>query len=175
VSRKNRQRRGLTSQQQQQEHQQRPNIPPQLAELLNPSNPEHAVILRFMASLQVLSYSGPLPPPDVLQKYNEIEPGLVDRIMKMAESQAQHRHNLESFVIGQRSKNERLGATYGFIIAGMAIVGSFVLIGLGKDAIGLTGLLGTIGTLAGVFVYGRRSQRLENAEKRGAIAKPPEP
>ena len=127
-----------------------------------------------MASLSVSAYSGPLPPPDVLQKYNEIEPGLVDRMVKMAESQAQHRQHLESSVILERSRNERRGQTLGFVIALVAVVGSFGLIAMGKDAAGIGGLLGTIATLAGVFVYSRISQKNENAEKRDQITRPPQ-
>ena len=150
-------------------------VPPELAQLLSPSNPTHALVRQWMASLSVSAYTGPLPPPDILLKYNEIEPGLVDRIVKMAENQAQHRHGLESSVILERSRSERLGQRFGFIIALVALVGSFALIAVGKDAIGITGVLGTIASLGAIFVYGRYSQRKENEEKRAAITPPGAP
>lgn len=134
--------------------------------------PPHALVQQWMASLQVSGYSGPLPPPEMLQKYNDIEPGLVNRIVAMAESQAQHRQAMEAKVITDRGLNERRGSLYGFVIALVAIVGSLVLLALGNKIEGLTGLITTIGALAGVFVYGRHSQRRENEEKRAAIARP---
>ena len=125
--------------------------------------------------MSVSAYKGPLPPPEILQKYNDIEPGLADRIVKMAEAQALHRQGLESGVILERARSERQGQWLGFAVAMVAIVGSFGLIALGKDAVGITGVLGTIGTLGGVFVYGRRSQKKENERKREAIVQPPAP
>jgi uncharacterized membrane protein len=41
------------------------------------------------------SFSGPLPHPDVLRKFNEIIPGAAERIIKMAEDQSIHRKELE--------------------------------------------------------------------------------
>lgn len=39
------------------------------------------------------SFSGPLPPPETLERYNQTLPGLAERIIVMAESQ--HSHRLE--------------------------------------------------------------------------------
>ena len=41
------------------------------------------------------SFSGPIPPPAILGEYEKIHAGLADRIMKMAESQSEHRKYLE--------------------------------------------------------------------------------
>ena len=40
-------------------------------------------------------FVGPLPPPDMLKAYNEVEPGLAARIIEMAEAEAQHRRERE--------------------------------------------------------------------------------
>ena len=37
-------------------------------------------------------YSGPLPRPDDLAKYDQIVPGAAERIIKMAEAEMLHRH-----------------------------------------------------------------------------------
>jgi len=59
------------------------------------------------------SFSGPLPPPVVLKQYDEIVPGAAERILSMAESQSQHRQQLERSVIESDIKNSRLGLHYG--------------------------------------------------------------
>ena len=41
-------------------------------------------------------YSGPIPPPEYLAKYNEIHPGLAERIIIMAESESVHRRKIEN-------------------------------------------------------------------------------
>ncbi len=134
--------------------------------------PPHALVQQWIAAQQVSAYSGPLPPPEMLQKYNEIEPGLVNRIVAMAEAQAHHRQTLEAKVISDRGINERRGALYGFVIALVVVIGSLGLLAAGMKIEGLTGLITTIAALAGVFVYGRRSQRKENEQKREAITRP---
>ena len=77
-------------------------------------------------------------------------------------------------MIRDRSRAERLGLILGSIIAMTALLGSFSLIGFGKDSVGIAGVLGTVTTLGGVFVYGRYSQKRENEEKRAAIVQPPD-
>ena len=44
-------------------------------------------------------YSGPIPPPEALARYEEIQPGAADRILKMAEKQQEHRMALETKAI----------------------------------------------------------------------------
>ncbi|MFH1760058.1 MAG: DUF2335 domain-containing protein [bacterium] len=48
--------------------------------------------------VQQASFSGPIPHPQILQKYNEIVPDAAARIIKMAENQATHRQDLEKTV-----------------------------------------------------------------------------
>jgi uncharacterized membrane protein len=46
-------------------------------------NERREAILRIAAT----RFSGPLPPPEALAKYNDILPGAADRIITMAEHQ----------------------------------------------------------------------------------------
>ncbi|PZN72123.1 MAG: hypothetical protein DM484_24990 [Candidatus Methylumidiphilus alinenensis] len=51
-------------------------------------------------SLQVVTqqtaFQGSIPHPDTLYQYESIVPGSADRLIKMAEEEAKHRHKLES-------------------------------------------------------------------------------
>jgi uncharacterized membrane protein len=47
---------------------------------------------------------GPLPAPDLLAKYEEIQPGLVNRIVKMAEDESEHRRWMEKESIAIQSR-----------------------------------------------------------------------
>ncbi len=40
-------------------------------------------------------YSGPIPHPDLLKKYDSVIPGLAERIVAMAEEEQKHRHKLD--------------------------------------------------------------------------------
>ena len=107
------------------------------------------------------SFSGPLPPPVVLKQYDEIVPGAADRILSMAESQSQHRQQLEKSVIESDIKNSRLGLHYGLVIGLVSVIGgtACILMGhqVGGSIIGGVGLTG----LVGVFVYGSTQRKKE--------------
>jgi uncharacterized membrane protein len=53
----------------------------------------------FQAAVEISRFSGPLPHPEDLAKYEQVLPGAADRIIRMAEQQAAHRQNLERAVI----------------------------------------------------------------------------
>ncbi len=46
----------------------------------------------MVAQLDAQQFSGPLPHPQILAQYNQAVPNAADRIIKMAESQSNHRH-----------------------------------------------------------------------------------
>ncbi len=110
-------------------------------------------------------FSGPLPHPQILSQYNQIVPDAANRIIAMAESQAEHRQQLESQVIGSDIRNSRLGLHYGLIIGLTTVIGATVCIFSGFQIGG--SILGSAGlsSLVGVFVYGSRQRRKER-EKR---------
>ncbi len=110
-------------------------------------------------------WSGPLPPPQILQRYEEIVPGAADRILKMTEKQMNHRIDLEKTVIKGDSKRSYLGLIAGFIVAISAIGGAIYLAANGHGlAGGVIGGSATVG-LASVFVYGSNARRAERKQK----------
>ncbi len=110
--------------------------------------------------------SGPIPNPAQLEKYEQIYPGLADRIVKMAEKQADHRQSLEKMVIESNTKDSARGVLFAFILGLVTIVGGVVLAFSGHEWPGaLLGSAGLIG-LTGVFIYGTRSSKKERAEKK---------
>lgn len=108
------------------------------------------------------AYQGPIPPPVILAQYDQIQSGLADRIMKMAESETAHRQSIENRAIdadivfkGKEYTERRIGQFLGFCIGTAAIFcGSYTAIH-GQPLVG--GLFGTGGVLGLVtaFIYGR--------------------
>ena len=76
-------------------------------------------------SITKAAFSGPLPPPQVLEKYDQIVARSADRIIKMAEEQSQHRRRLESAVVNSEIKNSRMGLHYGLLI-GLRLYGTSI-------------------------------------------------
>ena len=114
------------------------------------------------------TFIGPLPPPETLAQYEEILPGSAERIMVLAESQAEHRQSLEETVkttIEDDSRRETLGVWFGAIVSIFLIACGTFLVYYGHDWAGTTMIVSTIASVVGVFVYGtqtRRSERLES-------------
>jgi len=58
---------------------------------------------------------GPLPEPKDFAQYEQILPGSADRIVRMAESQASHRQEMERQMIFANIRSERRGQWFGLI------------------------------------------------------------
>lgn len=102
----------------------------------------------------------------MLAQFNEIIPEGAHRILAMAESQQQHRQDLEATVVRGNAAAQSRGQWFGFIIGMTAVVGGIGLLAFDKNVAGLTTILGAIGGLAGVFIYGRHTQKKERQQKR---------
>ena len=110
-------------------------------------------------------FRGPIPPPEVLAKYNEAVPNAAERIISMAESQSKHRQDLELTVINSDIEKSLRGLIFGLVIGLAAVVGGTIctITGhqIGGSIIGGGGLTG----LVSVFVYGSRSRRQEREQR----------
>ena len=126
------------------------------------SPPDNPVTLQVF---KAEGFSGPLPPPHLLAKYNEAFEGCAERIVAMAETQARHRQDLEKKVVFSNSRHELFGQISALIIAVSAIGAGTYLTLHGKTVEGLVAILGTLASLVGVFIYGKRAQKRELAAK----------
>lgn len=117
-------------------------------------------------SASISAFQGPLPPPEMLERYNQIVPNGADRIVALAESQLRHRQRLESTVVDGNVTSQKRGQLFAFILGLVAIIGGIVLIGLDKNTQGLAAIITAFVALAGVFVYGRWEQERERERKR---------
>ena len=69
-------------------------------------------------------YSGPIPDPQWLEQYDRIHPGLANRIVSMAESEASHRRGIENDAVAaqiydakQERRQQRRGQWMAFVVA----------------------------------------------------------
>jgi uncharacterized membrane protein len=132
------------------------------------------------ALVAVRSHSGPLPSPDVLKGYAEIDDDLVPRIVAMAEKEQAQQHSLQDRALTARVSDaaamrriETRGQLFALVIGVVAIIiGGVVSIyasHAGQWGGQLTGGLiggGGIVSLVSAFIMGR-----SQAAKRGRIEK----
>jgi uncharacterized membrane protein len=115
-------------------------------------------------------FSGPLPPPEILRKYDELLPGSADRIIAMVERQGIHRQGLESEVVKSNCRNERLGMILGFLICVTAIAAGIYAVKMGKEGYGIAAIISALAAPMAVFIYGKSSQKKDlQARQQGII------
>ena len=120
---------------------------------------------REIQALQVTHYSGPLPHPEALERYNQIIPGAADRIISQFEQQAIHRQGLERHVVQSNTFCQKLGAFSALILGLAGIGGGVYLVHSGQSVPGLTTFFTSLCSLIGVFIYGKESQKRELKDK----------
>ncbi len=106
-----------------------------------------------------LTYSGPIPDPDSLARYNSIVPGSADRIIKMAENEASHRHKTENRFSIMYIISTILGIFFAFF--SVCIISYLVYYsisnGFGKTASCIA--VGAIASVASVFIFFRKTSK----------------
>jgi len=118
-------------------------------ELVNGGNPTPGL------TAVATSFSGPLPPPQILEGYERIQSGAADRIIKMAEAQAGHRQGLEKDIIKSNINNERTGMWLAFVLTLILLVGGGYLIEKGKDVAGYLAVFIPVIFHAGNYIYNK--------------------
>jgi uncharacterized membrane protein len=112
--------------------------------------PEHEGPRRD-AAFQVVGahYSGPLPPPRMLEEYNSVLPGLAERIVNLAENDQRHVHKMDRGYLVLRFTGQV--AALLIALAGLVIGG--LLIADGHNIEGLTALIIGLAPVIGAFLY----------------------
>ena len=118
--------------------------------------------LVYSTQIALAQSSGPLPPPEFLRQYEALQPGTADRILKMAEDEANHRRKMEAEVISIQGRDqcayrrsELLGQVFGLAIGISAISGAVIAAVHGAQiAAAFIGTSGVTG-LVTAFIVGR--------------------
>ncbi len=128
--------------------------------------------INISAQIAMQQQHGPIPPPEILQKYDQIQQGLANKIIEMANEEATHRRNMESKVLSIQEqdqisyrRSEMVGQFCGVLIALSAIGGSvYEAVHGAQTAASVLCSAGIIG-LVTAFILGRQAlQKLKEME-----------
>ena len=72
-------------------------ITPELSKALDSLAPEQRCTV--IRAIKRESFKGPIPHPELLQKYEDIQPGFAERMVSMAEQQLDHRIKFEDKMV----------------------------------------------------------------------------
>lgn len=114
-----------------------------------------------IASAQVQSFTGPMPPPDYLRQYNEIVPGAAKDILDEFRANGAHQREMERLALTAATTTERRGQ---WIACGLVLVGFGLIMALAltqHDTV--AGIVA--GTLLGAVITGFVANRKSPSEK----------
>ena len=144
-------------------------------ELINPQEPEviekeAAAVGKVVVQAIKEEFSGPIPPPDLIEKYERIIPGSADRIMTMAEKQAAHRQAMEKKMIESESRDGLLGIIFAFLLGIGCLIACVVVVCLvpknaGAISSAFLGVTG-IGSITTGFIQSARRTKSKNDDKK---------
>lgn len=120
---------------------------------------------QIVEALHASLYTGPIPPPEVLAQYENVLPGLADRIMAESERQRAHRQEAEMTLIRNDARARMAGLIVGMVVALAALALAGVLAALGQSVWAVAIALAEIAALAGVFVLGHLRRREERTTR----------
>jgi uncharacterized membrane protein len=106
-----------------------------------------------------------LPPPDELERYEAMHLGTTKVILDSYIGQINHRMELEKIVVTEDNKRANIGQIISGILAFLSIISGSILSFLGKDAIGLSLIIGSVGTLLTAFYGGAILRKFEREKK----------
>jgi len=124
------------------------------------------LLIREIQEIQATRFSGPLPPPELLEHYERILPGFGQRMLEMAQTEGEHRRNLESRSLDAKIEamrrgfdDSKRGQIFAFVIAAIFVVAGVIVVLCGHDVSGT--LLGGVGVtgIVTAFIVGRQISR----------------
>ncbi len=113
-------------------------------------------ILSQVHSVEFTAYSGPIPPPDLLQRFDEVYPGAARQILEDFVQESAHRRSMERKIVGSESFKEVFGAVAAGLIGLTGVGGGLWLAHEGRATGGLSTIFATLASLVGVFLFQAR-------------------
>lgn len=137
-----------------------------------PSAKSSKLISRTVSQSVTSQFSGPMPPPEYLARYEQICPGSADRMLAMAEKEADHRRTTETTIVAAQIEHHnkqfseaRRGQICAVIIT-LAGLGAGLYAAIqGHEITGGVLGVGGIGGIVTTFILGRTKQKDDEEEQ----------
>lgn len=154
---------------------------PQLVRQVSPpaQHDLSSLIVATKTEERTVTHVGPLPAPDALRDYNAVLPGAAERIIAMAEKEADHRRQIDTKILDAQIADAvsarvqvKRGQYCGLSACLTVVVSACVVAAMGHEVAG--SILGASG-LAGIitsFVVERKQTKITEQPVPAAEAKP---
>lgn len=141
----------------------------ELLEHLPPEARAEAIAQLHELHISARRWSGPLPDPRDLERYDAILPGLADRVVAQWERQSTHRQGIEKDVVGSNIANERRGQWLAFAIFVLGLLFAFGLFWIDQPWFGLAAFLADAIGLAKVYLGATSKSQAELQQKADTV------
>lgn len=115
--------------------------------------------------LEATVSAGPLPSPEVIAGYERVLTGSADRIIRMAEKEQDHRHQLQIEAQRLTSRVIFIGQFSAFILGISGIAGGIYLVNNDKSLAGFGIFFTSLTALIGLFFYNQNRRKNTPAAK----------
>ena len=105
----------------------------------------------IISAAQTVMITGPLPSADEFAKYEAAKPGTAERILVMAEQEAEHRRKMEKLTVETSIRLNASGQIFGFIIMLLSLGAIFTCILFNQPLIAIPPAILALASLAAVF------------------------
>ncbi len=106
-------------------------------------------------------FSGPIPPPQILSGYDQVQAGFAERVVAMAEKEQAHRHGLETQALSSSISTQKRGQFFALLLSLLILSISGFLIYEGKELAGSAIAGASLTGLAYIFITGRKGKHPE--------------
>ncbi|MDP5110172.1 MAG: DUF2335 domain-containing protein [Rickettsiaceae bacterium] len=77
-------------------------------------------------------YQHILPPIEMLEHYEELNPGTIDKLLDMAQKEQNHRHSIDLITIEKYNKATKLGRMFSLVFVALISIASLMLVAAGS-------------------------------------------
>ncbi|CAI3328446.1 hypothetical protein CIRMBP1229_02401 [Enterococcus cecorum] len=120
------------------------------------------------AMLTLEMHYGPIPHPEILKKYDELDPGAAKLIIENGVNESVHRRDMEKRLLEKEINDKRRGQYLGFIIGLVVILAGTYLIYANHPITGTllsgTSLLGLVGSFLSSGSNDRNNEKSNESE-----------
>lgn len=126
-------------------------------------------IRKEVSAVQYSEFSGPIPPPHILNQYSEdVRAFIIDA----ASNEQRHRHNLEARITNTDSKAIMIGSYTASFVCIISIIGGLILVAIGKDGIGIATILAPVAMKGLQYLFSFNKGKDKSPDKGSSSGQP---
>lgn len=118
-------------------------------------------------------YQHILPPIEMMEEYEELNPGTCERIFSMAEKEQKHRHSMDILTMEKYSKTVRLGRIFALIFIVLIAIATLILAVAGSIILSSVFAISAFACITIIsYFYSKKPTYKESVYKQYNISRP---